>query len=69
MDFLGHQQWVIIAVVFFGIIGYISWMRWRDRKWIDARLIFSGKTLSPVNQDEAADFYFCFPTNCSIAAG
>ena len=37
MDFLGNQQWLLIAVVFFGIIGYIAWMRWRDRKWIDAR--------------------------------
>ena len=37
MDFLGQQQWVIIAVVFFGIIGYIAWIRWRDRKWIDER--------------------------------
>ena len=37
MDFLGNQQWVIIAVVFFGIIGYISWMHWRDRKWIEER--------------------------------
>lgn len=37
MDFLGNQQWVIIAIVFFGIIGYISWVRWRDRKWIDER--------------------------------
>ncbi|MGD2186112.1 MAG: hypothetical protein PVI71_08290 [Desulfobacterales bacterium] len=37
MDFLGDQQWLIIAVVFFGIIGYIVWMRWRDRKWIDER--------------------------------
>jgi len=37
MDFLGNQQWVIIAIVFFGIIGYISWVRWRDRKWIGER--------------------------------
>jgi hypothetical protein len=37
MDFLGEQQWILIAVVFFGIIGYIAWMRWRDRKWIDER--------------------------------
>ena len=37
MDFLGQQQWLIIAVVFFGIIGYIAWIRWRDRKWIDER--------------------------------
>ncbi|MGD8880287.1 MAG: hypothetical protein PVI82_00260 [Desulfobacterales bacterium] len=37
MDFLGEQHWLIIAVVFFGIIGYIALMRWRDRKWIEAR--------------------------------
>ena len=37
MDFLGNQQWVIIAIVFFGIIGYIAWMRRRDRKWIEER--------------------------------
>jgi hypothetical protein len=37
MDFLGQQQWVIIAVAFFGIIAYIAWVRWQDRKWIDAR--------------------------------
>ena len=37
MDFLGQQQWIIIAVVFFGIIGYIAWVRWRDRKWIVER--------------------------------
>ncbi len=28
---------MIIAVVFFGIMAYIAWIRWRDRKWIDER--------------------------------
>jgi hypothetical protein len=37
MVFLNQQQWILIAVAFFGIIGYIAWMRWRDRKWIDGR--------------------------------
>jgi hypothetical protein len=37
MDFLGNQQWILIAVVFFGIIGYIALMRRHDRKWIDER--------------------------------
>jgi hypothetical protein len=37
MHFLGEQQWIFIAIAFFGIIGYIAWMRWRDRKWIEAR--------------------------------
>jgi len=43
MDFLGEQQWLIIAVLFFGIIGYIALMRWRDRKWIEAR--FGSRTI------------------------
>ncbi len=37
MHFLGEQQWIFIAIAFFGIIGYIAWMRWRDRKWIETR--------------------------------
>lgn len=36
-SFFADQQWLIIALVFFGMIGYLSWIRWRDRKWIDAR--------------------------------
>jgi hypothetical protein len=32
-----NQQWVIIAIIFFGIIGYIAFIRWRDRKWIEGR--------------------------------
>jgi hypothetical protein len=37
LNFLGDQQWLIIAVIFFGIIGYIALMRRRDRKWIEER--------------------------------
>ncbi len=37
MEILKHQQWLIIAVVFFGIMAYIAWVRWQDRKWIDRR--------------------------------
>jgi hypothetical protein len=37
MHFIGEQQWVFIAIAFFGIIGYIALMRWRDRKWIETR--------------------------------
>lgn len=36
MDTLFQNQWLIIAV-FFGIIGYIAWIRYRDRRWIDNR--------------------------------
>jgi hypothetical protein len=36
-DFLLNQQWLLIAVLFFGIMGYIAWVRWRDRKWIETR--------------------------------
>ena len=37
MELLKNQQWLIIAVVFFGIMAYIAWVRWQDRKWIDRR--------------------------------
>jgi hypothetical protein len=37
MHFFDEQQWIFIAIAFFGIIGYIAWMRWRDRKWIEQR--------------------------------
>ena len=37
MEILKNQQWLIIAVVFFGIMAYIAWVRWQDRKWIDRR--------------------------------
>lgn len=37
MDFIAEQQWIIIAVIFFGIIAYVAWIRRQDRKWIDQR--------------------------------
>ena len=36
-DIFKHQQWLVIALVFFGILAYIAIIRWRDRKWIDHR--------------------------------
>ena len=32
-----NHQWIYIALIFFGIIGYVAFIRWRDRKWIEAR--------------------------------
>ncbi|MGD9138202.1 MAG: hypothetical protein PVH42_15665 [Desulfobacterales bacterium] len=37
LEIVKQQQWIVIAVVFFGIIAYIAWVRWRDRKWIEKR--------------------------------
>ena len=37
LEILKQQQWLIIAVIFFGIMAYIAWVRWQDRKWIDRR--------------------------------
>ena len=36
-NFLATQQWMIIALVVFGIIAYIAFIRWQDRRWIEAR--------------------------------
>jgi hypothetical protein len=37
VEIIKQQQWLVIAVVFFGIMAYIVWIRWQDRKWIDKR--------------------------------
>ena len=37
LDILKHQQWIVIALIFFGFLAYIAIIRWRDRKWINER--------------------------------
>ncbi len=72
MDFLGHQQWIFIAVIFFGIIGYIALMRRRDRKWIEERfgsrpvlamsfgVNFFGKSSEPGKPRRSSGFLLLF---------
>lgn len=36
MDVLLQQQWLVIAG-FFGIVFFMIWIRYRDRKWIENR--------------------------------
>lgn len=47
MELLKTQQWVVIAIVFFGIMVYIVTIRRRDRKWIETR--FGGDTILAVS--------------------
>jgi len=37
VEILKQQQWLMVALVFFGIMAYIAWIRWQDRRWIDRR--------------------------------
>ena len=37
MQMIQHQQWVYFALIVIGIIGYIAFIRWRDRRWIEER--------------------------------
>ncbi len=32
------QEWSFIAFIFFGIIGFVAWTRWRDNQWIEKTL-------------------------------
>ncbi|MDM8522555.1 hypothetical protein QUF80_04215 [Desulfococcaceae bacterium HSG8] len=41
MKFSSGSEWLVISLIFFGIIFYISWRRWQDRKWIQKR--FAGR--------------------------
>jgi len=47
LDIIKNQQWIVIALVFFGILAYIAIIRWRDRKWIDAR--FGNRNLRAIS--------------------
>ena len=35
MNFFGNQQWLLIALVFFGFLAYVAWIRRRDHRWIE----------------------------------
>ena len=73
MDYLVHQQWLIVAVIFFGIIFYISWRRWQDRKWIRERfgeqppvalsfgVHFFGRATEPVSPRRKTGFLLLLP--------
>ncbi len=37
MEMIIENQWLLILLVFFGIIFYFAWMRSRDRRWIANR--------------------------------
>jgi len=37
MTFFVEQQWFLFALIFFGAIGYVAFIRWRDRVWIDRK--------------------------------
>lgn len=32
---LFNQEWSYIALLFFGLVGFIAWIRWRDQRWIE----------------------------------
>ncbi len=73
MNLLGNQGWIVIALVFFGIILYISLVRWRDRKWIENRfggrktmamsfgVNYFGKASEPGKPLRSSGFLLLFP--------
>ena len=73
VEILKQQPWLIIAVVFFGIMAYIAWIRWQDRKWIDRRfdsdkvlavsfdVNFFGSTSEPGKPRKSSGFLLLLP--------
>jgi hypothetical protein len=73
MNIFANQQWIFIAIVFFGIIFYISWLRWRERKWIEKRfgeeraiamsfgVNYFGRTTEPGAPRKSSGFLLMFP--------
>lgn len=37
MELIKEQQWIFIAIIFFGIIIFISLKRWVDQQWIEKK--------------------------------
>lgn len=68
-----HQQWLLIAIIFFGIIGYIAWIRRRDHKWIESRfgkrqtlaisfgINYFGRATEPGTPKRSSGFLLLFP--------
>ena len=73
VGFYQNQQWLLIALVFFGIIAYIAWIRWRDRKWINERfgdqnlramsfgVNYFGKATEPGKPSRSSGFLLLLP--------
>jgi hypothetical protein len=73
MNLFGDHQWLLIALVFFGVMGYVVWIRWRDRLWIDrkyglgtARIMsfgvnYFGSTRQPVTRRPSSGFLLLLP--------
>ena len=73
LDIIKHQQWIVIALVFFGILAYIAIIRWRDRKWIDERfgnqnlrvmsfgVNYFGKATEPGKPSRSSGFLLLLP--------
>lgn len=73
MNLVADQQWLLIALVFFGVIGYVVWIRWRDRLWIDrhygletARIMsfgvnYFGLTGRPISRRPSSGFLLLLP--------
>jgi len=32
-----NQHWILIALLFFGFLGYVAFMRWQDQRWIEKK--------------------------------
>ena len=73
LDIIKHQQWIVIALVFFGFLAYIAIIRWRDRKWIDERfgnqnlrvmsfgVNYFGKATEPGKPSRSSGFLLLLP--------
>jgi len=73
MSLFGNNGWLVIALAFFGIILYISLVRWRDRRWIkekfgDRRVLamsfgvnYFGRAMEPGRLRKSSGFLLLLP--------
>lgn len=72
-NFFVHQQWFMIALVFFGTIFFIAWKRWQDQRWIKKRfggqpvvalsfgVTYFGRTTEPGGPHRSRGFLLLLP--------
>lgn len=32
-----NQHWILIALIFFGFLGYMAFIRWQDQRWLNKK--------------------------------
>ena len=55
MNSLGNHGWVLFAFLFIGVLVFLAWLRWRERRWIADRF----KEKQPIVESFGVGYFGC----------